>query len=82
MEGFINSLRSVQFGLKGFDEVNTSTESGDWVAVKAINGDAVLSATCSPGDSLSSTTLSEGDVIYGPFSQVVVTSGKVLAYRR
>jgi len=81
MEGLVNSLRSVQFGLNGFDEV-TGTESGDWVAVKAINADAVLSATCSPGDNLSSTTLSEGDVVYGPFSQLVVTSGKVLAYRK
>jgi|19_taG_2_1085344.scaffolds.fasta_scaffold00156_20 hypothetical protein len=81
MQGLVNSLRSVQFGLNGFDEL-TGTESGDWVAVKAINGDAILSATCSPGDNLSSTTLSEGDVIYAPFSQIVVTSGRVLAHRK
>lgn len=81
MEGLVNSLRSVQFGQNGFDEV-TGTESGTWLAVKAINGDAILSATLSPGDNLSSTTLSEGDVVYGPFTQVAVTSGRVLAYRK
>ena len=81
MEALAKTLKGAQFGLNGFDEV-TGTESGDWIAVKAVHGDAVLSGTTSLGDNLTSGTLSEGDVIYGPFSQLAVTSGRVLAYRR
>ena len=67
-------------GQNGFDEI-TGTESGDWIAIKAIGGDATLSATSSIGDNVSSFTLDKGDLIYGVFSDIAVTVGTVLAYR-
>lgn len=71
---------NLSLGQLGFDEV-TGTESGTWIAIQAIGADATLSATSNVGDNLSSVTLYEGGIIYGNFSQIVVTSGKVLAYR-
>ena len=71
------------FGLKGFDEVSgteTAPASG-WFAFKAINGNCTLSATSALGDDLTSVVIQNGDIIYGNFSAVAVTSGEALAYR-
>lgn len=85
MQSLVKSLKSIQFGLQGFDAItDTSANTGTWMAIKAIHGDAVIATgTTSVGDSLpASTTLSEGDVIYGPFTAITLASGKVLAYRQ
>lgn len=85
MEGLVNSIQSVQFGQSGFDAItDTSANTGTWVAIKAIHGDAVIATgTTGAGDDLpASTTLSEGDVIYGPFTAITLSSGKVIAYRK
>lgn len=71
---------NVAFGANGFDVI-TGTESGDWFAIKAVDGGAAVSATSVVGDDLPAITLANGDIIFGNFSQIAVTSGKVLAYR-
>ena len=74
---------NVAFGLKGFDEVS-GTETAPtlgWFAFKAINGNCTLSATSAVGDNLTSVVIQNGDIIYGNFSAVAVTSGEALAYR-
>ena len=71
-----------EFGQEGFDYV-TGTETGEWIAIQAIGvGGAVLSATCSEGDNLPSIEVSEGMVIVGAFTDLEVTSGAILAYRK
>lgn len=74
---------NVAFGLKGFDEVSgsESAPAPGWFAFKAFNGNATLSATSDFGGNLSSGVLQNGDIIYGNFSAVAVTSGLVIAYR-
>lgn len=81
----INPLTVVEannraLGNVGFDEID-GTESGSWFCVKAIGADATLSATSEYGDDLSSVTVQNGDLVYGNFSQIAVSSGTVLAYR-
>ena len=71
------------FGLKGFDEVSgtETAPTAGWFAFKAINGNCTLSATSAQGDALTSVIIQNGDIIYGNFSAVAVTSGEALAYR-
>ena len=75
---------NVAFGLKGFDEVAVGSTTADvlgWFAFKAINGNCTLSATSDVGDALTSVIIQNGDIIYGNFTAVTVTSGEALAYR-
>ncbi len=70
-------------GQGGFNTyTDTSLHSGNWVAFKAVHGDAVIASSVSAtGDNLpASMTLSEGDVVYGDFTAITLSSGKVLAY--
>jgi|TARA_R100000049_G_C1890021_1_gene43417 hypothetical protein len=70
-------------GQGGFNSItDANLHSGNWVAFKAVHGDAVIaSSTSATGDNLpASMTLSEGDVVYGDFTAVTLTSGKILAY--
>lgn len=75
-----NRNQELEFGKLGFDEV-TGTESGNWYAFMPVGGAASLSATSLVGDNMSALTLAEGVRVYGRFSTLTVTSGKVLAYR-
>ncbi len=79
----VRSGTNVAFGLKGFDEVSSSESAPEkgWFCLKAFNGNATLSATSDDGDNLSSGILQNGDIVFGNFSAVAVTSGLVLAYR-
>ena len=74
---------NVAFGLKGFDEVSSSESAPEngWFAFKAVRGNCTLSATSAAGDNLSSTVIQNGDLVFGNFSAVAVTSGAALAYR-
>jgi len=76
----VQEANNVAFGANGFDWV-TGTESGDWFCFKAVNGNATLSATSAFGDALAATVIQNGDLVFGNFSAVAVTSGAVLAYR-
>lgn len=81
----MDSLFKREFGQNGFDYINdTSANVGDWVAVKATGDANAVFTTLSTetGDTLNSTTLKAGDVIYGPFTAITLTSGAVIAYRK
>lgn len=69
------------FGQSGFDYVTTGTiNTHAYIAISALE-DASISATPSAGDSLSSVTIPKGMTIYGKFTSITVSSGKILAYR-
>lgn len=71
-----------EFGQEGFDYI-TGTESGDWIAIQAIGtAGATVALTSKVGDNLPSTTISEGMVVVGSFSDVQVSAGAVIAYRK
>lgn len=68
-------------GLAGFDEV-TSNESGDWLMLVPVGGNAEFSATTeSWSDDLSQAVYAEGVPIYGPFTDISHVSGTILAYK-
>lgn len=72
-----------EFGQNGFLDISdTNAHVGNFVCLKAEgSADAVISAAVTTyGDDLSSYTLNKGDVVYGPFTSVTLTSGEVLAY--
>ena len=63
-----------------------------WVAFKAVDGAAEVQADVfsgAPGQSFSANgaaggtalTLADGDIVYGAFQKIVVSSGTVIAYR-
>lgn len=69
------------FGQSGFDYVTTGTiNSHTYIAISALE-DASISVTAVGGDSLSSVTIPKGMTIYGKFTSITVSSGKILAYR-
>jgi|TARA_B100001939_G_scaffold330890_1_gene328429 hypothetical protein len=71
----------MSFGQSGFDYITSGTVSDQtFIAITALE-DASISATASKGDSLSSVTIPKGLTIYGRFTSVTVSSGKILAYR-
>lgn len=68
-------------GVYGFDYVTgTAAQTGKWFAIKAVGGSATGNFTMSAGDSLTSYTISENDILYGPCTGFVLSSGAVLAY--
>lgn len=79
----VKQTGNLGLGQGGFNTyADTSLHSGNWVAFKAVHGDAVIASSVSAtGDNLpTSMTLSEGDVVYGDFTAVTLASGKILAY--
>lgn len=54
--------------------------SGEFYRAFTVTSDAVITATSEEGDSISAVTLLAGTTIYGLFSAVSVTSGRVIAY--
>ena len=79
----VKQTGNIGLGQGGFNTyTDTSLHSGNWVAFKAVQADAVIASSVSAtGDNLPATmTLSEGDVVYGDFTAVTLASGKILAY--
>jgi hypothetical protein len=70
------------FGQFGFRNITSgfSPVSGELYRAVTVLSDAVVTVTPSSGDSLSAITLLAGTTIYGLFSAVSVSSGRVLAY--
>jgi len=70
------------FGQNGFRNSTTSFSpvSGEFYRAVTVISDAVVTVTPSSGDSISAVTLLAGTTIYGLFSAVSVSSGRVLAY--
>lgn len=66
----------------------TAVHAGPFFALKARGGNAVVdtvtmaSGAAAGTDWLSGKTLSEGEIEYGPFASVKLSSGTVVAYLR
>tara|TARA_E500000331_G_scaffold333209_1_gene357204 strand:+ start:1490 stop:1777 length:288 start_codon:yes stop_codon:yes gene_type:complete len=73
-----NNLKLGQQGFKVISDTNAHT--GTFVAIKVVGGNASVSATSKIGDSISSLTIRQDDIIYGAFSSITLGSGTVLAY--
>ena len=82
-------VSNLSLGAAGFDRIADTTQiTGTWVAIKAINSDAVLTVSgttgtvVAVGDPLvTGDVITQGDVLFGPFTAIKLTSGTVLAYR-
>jgi hypothetical protein len=70
------------FGQNGFRNIASgfSPVSGEFYRAVTVLSDAVVTVTSTSGDNLSAITLLAGTTIYGLFSAVSVSSGRVLAY--
>jgi hypothetical protein len=84
LTGLFNLNFDRGFGQAGVDVFSdTNAHNGKWMAVKADgSADAVFTTlTVERGDDLDGLTLVAGDIIYGPFTDIELTSGTVYAYR-
>jgi hypothetical protein len=78
----VKEVGNLGFGQVGFEVIsNTAAHVGSFYAIKAVNANAVINTAVSKvGDNLSAITILEGDIIYGNFTSITLTSGTVLAY--
>lgn len=78
----VKEAGNLAFGQVGFSVIaDTDAHTGTFYAIKAVNANAVVhTAVSAIGDNLSTITILEGDIIYGNFTSIKLTSGKVLAY--
>ena len=78
---------NLALGQAGLDVLaDSSITTGTWGAIKALGNDIpITSVTVSNGVALTSFTISQGDIIYGPFTSIVVgtvpADARCLAYR-
>ena len=82
----VSEANNLSLGQAGLDVIVTGdpAETGNWVAVKAFNGDIRVTTLNSVGDGLTSVTITQGDVVFGPFTSVACSAGSAgicLAYR-
>ena len=68
-----------QKGLRLIGAAGTG-QAGEFYRAITAADDAVISATAEAGDSLVSVTIPAGVTVYGLFSTLSVTSGKIIAY--
>jgi hypothetical protein len=85
---YVNLNNPANFQLQEFEQLGfryivsgRPTISGETYRTIFVLTDAVVTATCPNGDSLSSETLVAGTVIHGFFEDVSVASGSLLAYK-
>ena len=71
---------SLDHGINGFEVIENDTKSIGYYAIKAVEGPATISVVSNAGDNLTDLDIISGDIIFGNFSSVTVTSGKVLVY--
>ena len=82
------NANSASFGQNGLRVLTTNATAGEtFVAIQVLE-DAVISATLNANESgeigdasISSLSLTAGNVIYGRFVNLQVASGKVIAYK-
>jgi len=70
------------FGQSGFDYVTTGTINAHTYIAITVLATASISVVSDGGDDLSSVSIPAGVTIYGKFSSVTVSSGRVLVYRQ
>lgn len=75
-------FKESSFGRNGFRVVTNGTTlpTEERYMVLYTVEESEITATSEKGDSLTSQTFSAGSVVYGLFSQLSVTTGKVIAY--
>jgi hypothetical protein len=85
---YVNLNNPANFQLQEFEQLGfryivsgRPTIGGETYRTIFVLTDAVVTATCPNGDSLSSETLVAGTVIHGFFEDVSVASGSLLAYK-
>jgi len=72
---------SLDHGINGFEVIENDIKSIGYYAIKAVEGPATISVVSNAGDNLTDLDIIiSGDIIFGNFSSVTVTSGKVLVY--
>lgn len=66
----------------GIYESGTSVVTGSFEAILALEATVIASATSTniTGDALTAVPLPAGCILYGAFSSVTLTSGKVILY--
>ena len=92
----VQEANNIALGQLGFDELTipalgSATVTGNWVAIKAVGGDADISEILtSVGDDIPTTTglslyqLEAGETLYAPITSITPVSikDKLIAYRR
>jgi hypothetical protein len=72
-------------GSKGFTAfTGTTARTGNWYAIQILSDTVFSTLTTSianDGDTLAGVTIPAGNVIYGPFTAITLTSGKAIAYK-
>ena len=82
-KAIMNGVRDDEFGQNGGNYIATTTATaGNWKVVKCITACTFTTLTCSVGDDFDGVALAAGDVIYGPFTNIELASGSVIAYHR
>lgn len=78
----VQEYGNLGLGQAGLDYVtNTEANTGSWVAIKAVGGDATGDFTMSIGDNLLSFVITQDDWLFGPIEEFALSSGAVIAYR-
>jgi len=67
------------FGQKGFKVISAETVTGHFNAIQVLEG-ANITLVAVNGEGLTSQDIQAGITIFGLFTSVVATTGKVLAY--
>ena len=82
-KNIMNGIRDDEFGQNGGNYItDTTATAGNWKVVKCITDCVFTTLTCSEGDDFDAVALSAGDVLYGPFTNIELASGSVIAYHR
>lgn len=78
----MNGIRDDEFGQNGGQYITTTATDypGNWKAIKCITEVTFTTLTTSKGDDFDGVVLSQGDVIYGPFTNINISAGSVIAY--
>lgn len=82
-KNIMNGIRDDEFGQNGGNYITTTAAfTGNWKVVKCITDCVFTTLTCSEGDNFDGVALSAGDVLYGPFTNITLASGSIIAYNR
>ena len=84
IRAIFGALKVRTFGLQGCNYILAAnpTRKGNWMSIKADGSVDVLftTLTTTNGDNLDGWVLKAGDVIYGHFTNIDISTGNVAAY--
>jgi cation transporter-like permease len=61
---------------------DTSAHTGDWEAIQALEAAVAALVSTNVAGTLSAVPIPAGAIIFGRFTSITLSSGKVIAYRR